>query len=90
MADQLSVPVLSASRIREELFRGGFRPLSETDWYAYSGAEEGSLIANVKVGRYEYDVLFTPSMGNVQVFYYEEADQLCWEIDLLTDSVIDL
>jgi hypothetical protein len=90
MSDQPRVPVLSASRIREELFRGAFRPLSQADWYAYSGAEEGSLIANLRLGRYEYDVLFTPSMGNVQVFYYEEADQLCWEIDLLTDSVIDL
>lgn len=87
MADQL---MLTSARIKEELFTGGFRPMNEHDWDAYAGAEEGTLIAEISVGRFVYDVLFTPSLGNVQIYNYQNEDTIAWEMDLLTEKVIDL
>lgn len=87
MADQL---MLTSARIKEELFTGGFRPMAMPDRLPYSGAEEGSLIAEISVGRFTYEVLFTPSLGNVQIYNYQNEDTLAWEMDLLTDKVIDL
>lgn len=59
---------LTADRIWSELFNGGFRPMEKGDFYSYADAEPGSLIALIRVGRFEYEVIFTPSIGNVEIY----------------------
>jgi hypothetical protein len=80
--------MLTVDRVREELFTGGFRPMSESDFYAFADAEKGSLIADVAVGRHEYTVIFTPSLGSVQIF--GDGGMAAWEMDLLSGDVIEL
>jgi hypothetical protein len=89
MADQL---MLTNTRIKEELFTGGFRPMVGHDFDGYADAEPGSLIAEISVGRFKYEVIFTPSLGNVQIFDYniEKRDLNAWEMDLLSGKVVDL
>lgn len=84
--------MLTADRIREELFTGGFRPMAKTDFYVYADADEGSLIADIKVGRFEYQVIFSPAMGNVQLFALEADgfETAAWEMDLLSGEFIEL
>lgn len=86
----MNVLRLSAERIREHLFTGGFRPMRKEDFYAYCDAEEGSLIANIAVGRFTFDVIFTPSLGNVQIFDYNEKEAKVWEMDLNDGSLIEM
>lgn len=82
---------LTAERIREELFTGGFRPMKEQDFYGFADAEIGSLIADeVKVGRFVYTVLFTPSLGNVQIFSFDDGESSAWEMDLQTGEFLEL
>lgn len=82
---------LSAARVREELFTGGFRPMTAQDFYGFADAESGSLMADISVGRFRYVVLFTPSLGSVQIFETSiEGEPLAWEMDLITDEVIEL
>ncbi len=89
MADQL---MLTSARIKEELFTGGFRPMVGHDFDGFCDAEPGSLMADINVGRFKYVVIFTPSLGNVQIFdaNIDVCDINAWEIDLLTDNVVDL
>lgn len=83
--------MLTADRIREELFTGGFRPMKTEDFYGYCDAEQGSLIADISVGRYRYEVIFTPSLGNVQIFDVTVGcDVLAWEMDLTNGETIEL
>ena len=88
------IPVcrLSAARVREELFTGGFRPMKWHDFDGFADAEPGSLIAEIKVGRFDYVVIFTPSLGNVQIFdnSIENAEFNAWEMDLQTGETIQL
>jgi hypothetical protein len=87
------IPVcrLSAERIREELFTGGFRPMKGHDFDGFADAELGSLIADeIKVGRYVYTVIFTPSLGNVQIFSFDGGESFAWEMDLQTGEAIEL
>lgn len=81
---------LSPERIREELFSGGFLPMGEIDFYGYADAEPGSLIARINIGRFGYDVIFTPSLGNVQIFDHDLNNHIAWEMDLNTGKVIEL
>jgi hypothetical protein len=83
---------LTAERIREELFLGGFRPMQKTDFYIYADAEQGSLIADISVGRFNYAVLFTPSMGNAQIFQLDNDgfETIAFEIDLISGLSIQL
>jgi hypothetical protein len=83
---------LSAERIREELFTGGFRPMVGHDFDGFADAEPGSLIADISVGRFRYVVIFTPSLGNVQIFdtRIELASTNAWEMDLQTGEAIQL
>ena len=88
------IPVcrLSAARVREELFTGGFAPMKGNDFDGFADAEPGSLIAYPKVGRYSYVVIFTPSLGNVQIFDndIENSEFNAWEMDLQTGEIINL
>ena len=88
------IPVcrLSAARVREELFTGGFAPMKGHDFDGFADAEPGSLIAYPKVGRYSYVVIFTPSLGNVQIFdsSIENREFSAWEMDLQTGEIINL
>lgn len=81
---------LTAERIRSELFNGGFRPMTKPDFYTYGDAEPGSLIALISVGRFEYEVIFTPSIGNVEIHSGESEISFAWEMDLNTGDFIDL
>lgn len=83
---------LSAARIREELFTGGFRPMMGHDFDGFADAEPGSLIAEISIGRFRYVVIFTPSLGNVQIFDndIENAEFNAWEMDLQTGEAIQL
>jgi len=83
---------LSAARVREELFTGGFRPMVGHDFDGFADAEPGSLMADISVGRFRYVVIFTPSMGNVQIFdtRIELASTNAWEMDLQTGEVLPL
>jgi hypothetical protein len=84
--------MLTNTRIKEELFNGGFRPMVGHDFDGFVDAEPGSLISYLKVGRHSYVVIFTPSLGNVQIFDndIESCEFNAWEMDLLTGNVIDL
>ena len=86
---QMAKLMLSAERVREELFTGGFRPMKELDFYGFADAEPGSLIAEISVGRFGYVVIFTPSLGNVQIFE-TSVDPLAWEMDLQNGETIEL
>jgi len=83
---------LSAARVREDLFTGGFRPMVGHDFDRFADAEPGSLMADISVGRFRYVVIFTPSMGNVQIFdtRIELASTNAWEMDLQTGEVLPL
>lgn len=78
---------LTPARVREELFRGGFRPFTEHDWDAYCDADPGSLIAEIRVGCYVYEAIFLPASGDVQV---TEKHSATWQMDLLNEEVIEL
>lgn len=84
--------MLSAARVREELFTGGFRPMVGHDFDGFADAEPGSLIAYPRIGRHSYVVIFTPSLGNVQIFDndIEAAEFNAWEMDLQTGETIEL
>lgn len=83
---------LTAARIREELFTGGFRPMVGHDFDGFADAEPGSLISYMSVGRFSYVVIFTPSLGSVQIFDndIENAEFNAWEMDLQTGEYISL
>lgn len=81
---------LTAERIRSELFNGGFRPMTNSDSQMYADADPGSLIADIMVGRFVYEVVFSPAMGNVQIFSYQSEISAAWEMDLNTGEFIDL
>ena len=84
--------MLSVERIRSELFTGGFRPMIGHDFDGFCDAEPGSLIAEISVGRFSYVVIFTPSLGNVQIFStdIEKCESDAWEMDLNDGSVLEL
>lgn len=80
---------LTSDHIKSHLFNGGFRPMEMHDKFAYCDADNGSLIANIYFGRYRYEVIFSPVMGNVQIFEYDEmCFSNCWEMDLNTGKYI--
>lgn len=89
---QMAKLMLSVDRVREELFTGGFRPMVGHDFDGFCDAEPGSLIAEMNVGRYAYVVIFTPSLGDVQIFSanIDEREADAWEMNLLTGDVIEL
>lgn len=84
--------ILTAELIRAYLFNGGFRAMTKTDHQTYGGAEEGSLIADIKIGRYTYGVIFSPAIGDVDINTFDEAtDQFySWKMDLNNGNVIRL
>jgi hypothetical protein len=77
---------LTADLIRAHLFNGSFRAMSKTDYDEYNGADQGSLIADITLGRYTYGVIFSPVIGNVQINTFDEAidEFYAWEMDLNT------
>lgn len=79
--------LLTPARIIEEMFTGGFKPMNETDYMAYCDAEKGSLIANIEVGRVNYTVLFTPSIGEVEI---SGNDSTAWIMNVNTGDIIPL
>jgi len=83
---------LTAEMIRAHLFNGGFRPFTKSDWHAFADADEGSLIAEIRFGRFEYSVIFSPALGSVQIFTFDEVtlDNWAWEMDLNNGRFIDL
>jgi hypothetical protein len=83
---------LSATRIREELFTGGFRPMKGHDFDGFADADPGSLIADLSVGRFSYVVIFSPEAGNVQIFStaIEDRELSAWEMDLMTGAYIKI
>ena len=83
---------LSATRIREELFTGGFRPMKGHDFDGFADADPGSLMADISVGRFRYVVIFSPEAGNVQIFSAEIDDRelSAWEMDLMTGAYIQI
>jgi hypothetical protein len=83
---------LSATRIREELFTGGFRPMKGHDFDGFCDADPGSLMADLSVGRFSYVVIFSPEAGNVQIFSasIEDREIYAWEMDLMTGAYIKI
>jgi hypothetical protein len=81
---------LTAERIRSDLFNGGFRPMANSDFQMYADADIGSLITGIKVGRFVYEVIFSPALGNVQIFSYEGELDYAWEMDLNTGDFVEL
>lgn len=83
---------LTADLIRAYLFNGGFRPMTKQDYYAYADADEGSLITDIKLGRYEYTVLFSPAIGDVEISAFDEKNGVfsAWNMDLNNGHVIQL
>jgi hypothetical protein len=81
---------LTAERIRSELFNGGFRPMANSDFQMYADADFGSLIADIMVGRFVYEVVFSPALGNVQIFSYQGEGNDAWEMDLNTGEFVEL
>ena len=83
---------LSATRIREELFTGGFRPMKGHDFDGFCDADPGSLMADLSVGRFSYVVIFSPEAGNVQIFSaaIEDREISAWEMDLMTGAYIKI
>jgi hypothetical protein len=82
---------LTADHIKTHMFNGGFKPFDKYDWYSYSDADEGSLIADIPVGSFLYQVVFSPEMGNVEINYVDkEGNSYCWEMDLNTGKYIEL
>jgi hypothetical protein len=49
-------------------------------------------MADIQVGRHDYVVIFSPAMGNVQIFssVIDERDLSAWEMDLNTGDIINL
>lgn len=82
---------LSAERVRETLFRGGFRPMDKNDFMAFADAPAGSLIADIKVGRHEYTVLFDVTMGEFEIIQFHlNGESNAWTMDGLTGQTIEL
>jgi hypothetical protein len=83
---------LTADLIRAHLFNGGFRPMTKQDYYAYADADEGSLIADIRLGRYAYTVLFSPATGDVEISTFDEKNGQvsAWNMDLNNGNVIQL
>jgi hypothetical protein len=83
---------LTADLIRAHLFNGGFRAMSKTDYEEYNGADEGSLIADITLGRYTYGVIFSPVIGNAQINVFDEAinELYAWEMDLNNGNYVRL
>ena len=83
---------LTADLIRAHLFNGSFRAMSETDYYAFDEADNGSLIADITLSGYTYGVIFSPVTGTAQINVFDEAtDQFdAWEMDLNNGDVIQL
>jgi hypothetical protein len=83
---------LTADLIRTHLFNGSFRAMSETDYYAFAEADNGSLIADITLSGYTYGVIFSPVTGTAQINVFDEAtDQFhAWEMDLNNGNVIQL
>lgn len=84
--------ILTADLIRAYLFNGGFRPMVKTDYHTYEGADDGALIADIKIGRYTYGVIFSPAIGDVDINTFDEVtDQFyAWKMDLNNGNVIKL
>lgn len=81
---------LTSEQIKTHLFNGGFAPMDSHHKLAYCDADDGSLIADIYVGRFRYEVIFSPAMGNVQIFEYNASGDYCWEMDLNTGEYIEL
>lgn len=83
---------LTADLIRAHLFNGSFRPMSKTDYDEYNGADEGSLIADITLGRYTYGVIFLPATGAVQINTFDETinELYAWEMDLNNGNYVRL
>lgn len=82
---------LTADHIKTHLFMGEFKPFDEYDWYEFADADEGSLIGYITVGRFYYQVVFSPALGNVQIFYIDpDGNSFAWEMDLNTGEYIEL
>ena len=82
---------LTADHIKTHMFNGGFKPFDKFDWMAYADADPGSLIADIAVGSFLYQVVFSPEMGNVQIFYVDpDGNSYAWEMDLNTSEYIEL
>ena len=83
---------LTADLIRAHLFNGSFRAMSETDYYAFAEADNGSLIADITLSGYTYGVIFSPTIGDVDINTFDEAtDQFySWKMDLNNGNVIRL
>jgi hypothetical protein len=66
--------------------------MSKTDYDEYNGADAGSLIADITLGRYTYGVIFSPVIGNVQINTFDEAinEFYAWEMDLNNGNYVRL
>jgi hypothetical protein len=83
---------LSHEIIRAHLFCGNFRPMSKTDYDAYNGADEGSLIADIMLSGYTYGVIFSPVTGAAQINVFDETtnELYAWEMDLNNGNYVRL
>jgi hypothetical protein len=82
--------VLTTAHIADHLFNGGFSTLSKYDYQTYADAEAGSLIAYIQIGKYVYHVLFTPSEGDFEVYYYDNDQSYCWKMSLATNEILEM
>lgn len=78
---------LTREHIVEHLFNGGFRGFSTEDYYAYADADKDALLANIYIGRYEYEVIFSPSTGDCEIYEIAEDTSACWNMDMATGKV---
>jgi len=82
--------LLTKDDLIQELMTGGFGPMSKDDLACWADADQGTLIAFPKRGRESYAVLFSPKLGEFEI--YPAGDTTangnnCWVIDGLTGKV---
>ena len=81
---------LNAKHITDALFNGGFRPFDKYDYMGYADAEKGSLIADISLGKYLYQVIFTPSEGDFEVFFNDlDGNTFAWKVNPNNGEVIE-
>lgn len=82
--------LLTKDDLIKELMTGGFGPMSKNDWDCWAGADEGTLIAFPKRGSEQYAVLFSPKVGEFEIYPNGETTDLghnCWVINGLNGEV---
>lgn len=60
---------ITPQHIRDHLFLGGFRPMTEQEQAAFLGAEPTTVISELRIGKVSAIVLFDPCSGDCDLYY---------------------